>query len=139
MTDRSTGTGTLSSSGTTDTTEGLLSTSPSLRRGISYDDESQNYVNIQYFLQQQQQQKKQSTGSLNRTPLTPTSVQSDDETLSPGPPRPPVRNQQQQQAAHKKLAAAQAAPPSDVPPPLPAPNQRHDAERIMMYKCILNR
>ena len=114
-----TGSGTLSSSDT----DGL-SASPSFRRGISLEEEQSNYVNIQYFIHQNH------NSSLGRQ----LAAQSDDElefdngSPSVSSPKhgmsPTVRNQVRDSSL-------------DRPPPLPQPNS-NEAERILMYKCILN-
>ena len=116
-----TGSGTLSSSDT----DGL-SASPSFRRGISLEEEQSNYVNIQYFIHQSH------NSSLGRQ----LAAQSDDELdFDEGSPSlstpkhgmsPPVRNQVRDSTADHQ-----------TPPPLPQPNS-NEAERILMYKCILN-
>ena len=113
-----TGSGTLSSSDT----DGL-SGSPSLKRGISFEEEESNYVNIQYFLQSQKSQydrdgsRRSNNASLNAL----DTIQSDDDL---------------DESEDKKV------PKLPEPSPSSSSQQQQptasDAERITMYKCILN-
>ena len=100
-----TGSGTLSSSDTD-----CLS-SPSLRRGISLDEETTNYVNIQYFMQDIGKTAS-STGILG---------QSDDE----------LNRVDEEEEESVSVVTASDSDSSRAP-------SSSDAERILMYKCILN-
>lgn len=104
-----TGSGTLSSSDTDN-----LSGSPSLRRNISMEEET-NYVNIQFFLQRRQ--------------VEAGLMQSDDELDAEDDKPPPLP---------KSRRPTQELPPTpDVANKASPPPSEEEAERMLMYKCIL--
>ncbi len=136
-----TGSGTLSSSDAGDAE--LSSESPSLRRLLSLEEET-NYVNIQYFLQGQ------------NDPRVPNSKKS---SLTASPAMEPIMSDDE----HASSSAGSASLPRDVNstvtsvrqlplPPIPNEHEEEEksekpaeeenpseaAERIVMYKCILN-
>ena len=113
------GSGTLSSS---DTDGFSAAASPSLRRGISLEEET-NYVNIQYFLQSRQKAKS-STSAMD-------TILSDEEFSQ-------VESKASSSSSRETLDGKPVPLPRIPVPPQPQQPDASEAERIMMYKCILN-
>ena len=119
-----TGSGTLSSSDT----DGL-SGSPSFGRENSTEDES-NYVNIQYFLLR----KELTTGSGGNGAQSDDELEADDDLEAveeDEPTTPPIHHNSSSVSGTSAIVAAREKKPRPLP-------DASDAERLLMYKCILN-